>query len=332
MDYSWIFSQDFFLEELNKGIPADLLQIRQVNVACNKYFSLNRIKNKIINWAQDQVNAVFGEQYEEFIKIMAKWKLLLYGKWIVQYIHGRVWQPTLKFIFEDSNADIDVDLKKMGIIRERYTYWREKGEYYQLGEKKIRIVGCYNIKYKFNNCPPIFKCSLGVDADNLKWVLDIDNLKYIQKPEVQVNLINDRWEFCINKLMNRYAKYELKINIGVVGHNVGGICFIPYSRDRVLFQGKGVKLLGSGDRLYTNITDIERTSMYVDTKIKHCIKKAYHAGNCMWDIIGCKHFHSYVMCKCNDVFVGCPAVFVEYDESVDWMGQFREGMEEVLDP
>jgi hypothetical protein len=86
-DSNFIFKSDFLIETMyNIMAPVDLYKFRYINQTIYNTITFDRIYKKIIELICVRLEKLFGERYHDFLNMMRRRKIEIYGPFINEVI------------------------------------------------------------------------------------------------------------------------------------------------------------------------------------------------------------------------------------------------------
>lgn len=318
--------------------PRELYFLRQTNKLYNELITNDVITKVIIKYIYLRLHKLIGEKYNEFIQLIEKYEMILYGKFILQCILDEYWT--------DFNINITMDMSN----------FQKKGnlfaEYKKIDDKVISdpiINYNYAIKYLyFSNDEILLNDYQEITHNQILLDFEMD----LQDREIDIfmnsfSIVNGNIELSIKnikKIMYKKENFELcpKDNFGIIQTNCieslekyGFTCNVNiYNQSRIdgtatdlviyrethedfIFYGKHFKTLESG-RIACNpikITNNNYKLLYINIKLPDFKKTCSHSYCSVCETMRFFHAHSckYVIFNNGQQQIG-NIIIIKYDD------------------
>lgn len=319
----------------------ELLQFRQCSGFAYKYISIDVVKRKVLQLAQNRLRIMFGDKYAGLVNILKKWDVEIVGPWVTQLFYDEDWdvQVALKYLIPVQNdTDIIFDPSTQssgsyidGIIAKGYgilddfikletqivktgdTCFEQvngqlhfvcAGRYIKINGYEIKLYMNSNKKDKYYTATPIklFRSVISV------WDVKIyDMIRIVNKCE-----IIDLYAIGVNDDIFRYSsKFGIKLcvkRIHSLRSYVGGNemdLLVLYDDDRTLLFDHCIRNV-NGDCQWSESIK----SSYGDIQIKEHNNQC--SKTCRYNYLGIEHSHKYIMRNDDERKYYVTGIFIKY--------------------
>ncbi len=336
MNYNNIFNSDYFTINMIIAMSArELYFYRQTNQYTYKNITEKTIQNKIIEDTIKRLKLRLGDQYNEFIDIIQKRKMILHGPFITENIWGE---------WHDTSINLNMSVDDMGTIKDNMfidfkNFDIMDCDLFKKANRYLTFECCFTTTLKKYNIeidifsdgiyecfPKIFQNYIRVHEG--QFIINIKSYKSMMHKIQSIsfsnseNYIDDSWYLKETKKLCEH--YNIKYNflpydniisiedvipIIVINNEYISMlnqCFISNKYNRISCDE--IKVINNSkiNKLYV---DVEIQPFVIDCQLDDCPFKILSNTNPI------EHFHSCIFCKQNDNKFICKSIVLKYQNN-----------------
>jgi hypothetical protein len=334
-DWNFVFESDFLIETMyNIVSPFDLYKFRHINTTIYNTITSDRIYKKITELICVSLEKLFGEKYQEFLDIMKKRNIQIYGPFINEIIWEEIPEDSclwLRMLEKDIGNKEDNVLADYAKINSDYKYTAgmyeslSRRSYYGSSNKVLKLSN--NIKLqvissetfvKYDTYPEIFQNNVNFVNDKFTLFLKYETM-VMTKIQITSLEAQARYLCSHDEIIYLCKKYNIKLECSPLFYYLvdGDEDVVPV----VVCDGDQIALLGKrftnnskehivSDPFTIKIREKEY-DIYVNTKrtdFFYGCRDIRCPINKLAFILKVKHFHSHtILTHCSDKYLLPPA-------------------------